>query len=81
VKLRAFHQATANAHGLIKRSNREARAFTNYAKDPVEAGKPDHQVPDTQEQASVRFVSNDGRAIEDPVSSNLNASPGSAQPL
>jgi PhzF family phenazine biosynthesis protein len=60
---------TAAAHGLIKRSNREARAFAGHASDSVDAAPPDQQA-----QVSVRFFANDVMVIEDPVTGSFNAS-------
>lgn len=57
--------ATPTSSGLIKRSNREARAFVGHPTTPVET---------TQAQLTVRFFANDVMVIEDPVTGSFNAS-------
>lgn len=56
------------AHGLIRRSNREARAFGGRSATTPEAGQI------AQAQLEVRFFANDVTVAEDPVTGSFNAS-------
>jgi len=58
-------ETTATQNELIKRSNREARAFTGHANAAAD---------DPQAQLTVRFFANDVMVIEDPVTGSFNAS-------
>jgi predicted PhzF superfamily epimerase YddE/YHI9 len=64
IGMAAMEAATTQAE-LIKRSNREARAFTGQA--TAAAHEP-------QAQLTVRFFANDVLVIEDPVTGSFNAS-------
>lgn len=64
----------ASGNGLIKRSNREARAFAGHAA-PSALGMPiNPHGQEAQTQVSVRFFANDVVVIEDPVTGSFNAS-------
>ena len=56
------------SHGLIKRSNREARAFGGRSATTDEAAQV------AQQQLEVRFFANDVIVAEDPVTGSFNAS-------
>ena len=59
---------TAPDQGLIKRSNREARAFGSHTATTAQVAQV------TQAQLEVRFFANDVLVAEDPVTGSFNAS-------
>jgi PhzF family phenazine biosynthesis protein len=61
-------------NGLIKRSNREARAFDNHAHTTVATSLADPTSPSSQTHLTVRFFANDVMVVEDPVTGSFNAS-------
>jgi PhzF family phenazine biosynthesis protein len=67
-------ESTCADHGLIKRSNREARAFAGQANTTMDTVPTGQATPDTQTHLSVRFFANDVMVIEDPVTGSFNAS-------
>jgi len=61
--------------GLIKRSNREARAFTGSSGTSADAVQAIQEAQETQAQLSVRFFFDSGvTVLEDPVTGSFNAS-------
>lgn len=61
--------------GLIKRSNREARAFGGRANTSTDAAQTSQEAQETQAQLTVRFFFDSGvTVLEDPVTGSFNAS-------
>ncbi len=68
-------EASASDNGLIKRSNREARAFANHANVSPQAAPSLQEAQNTRAQISVRFFFDSGvTVLEDPVTGSFNAS-------